>query len=600
VKRVEFKKIKIKNFLSIGSKELSLDFKSGVFLITGENKDMGGRNGVGKSSIIESIYWCLFGSTIRDIKKDDIVHNRHKEKCEVVLDFSIKNKEETDYYTITRSLNPSKLEIIKNKEDITLSSIIKSDEFIKKLIGANEQVFQNAVIMTANNTIPFMAQKKVDKRKFIEGIFNIGIFGDLLLQIRSDFNEKKKEYDIKMASFIEVQKNIEIYKKQIEKNTRDKELKINLITEKIDINKNLINKFSNSENILILLEESKNNIQKTETMIIKLEEGLEKTKTKLSDSEKQLIEFDFSLKTLSSQLEFYEKQNGQCPTCKRKFKDHNDIDDKEINSLKDKINDIKKQFLEKTEIVNSLKQKQNIIKSSIIKNRNLNSKLNSDFQKLKLDSNEVNHLNEKNKELLETIKNIESEKDSMFDLLENTQKQIIELEEILKDYQKSLQVLENCKFIVSEEGVKTYIIKKMMKLFNQQLNVYLKRLDAPCTCSFDEMFEDTIHNIEGKECSYFNFSGGERKRIDIAILFMFQDILRSQTGVSFSLNMYDELFDSAIDEGGISKVIQILEEKVEKYKDSIYIVSHNKSAFNSNFNEVIQIQKKDGITSFVC
>ena len=600
MKRVEFQKIKIKNFLSIGSKELSLDFKSGVFLITGENKDMGGRNGVGKSSIIESIYWCLFGSTIRDIKKDDIVHNRHKEKCEVVLDLYIKNGEETDYYTITRSLNPSKLEIIKNKEDITLSTIVKSDEFIQKLIGANEQVFQNAVIMTANNTIPFMAQKKVDKRKFIEGIFNIGIFGDLLLKIRSDFNEKKKEYDIKMASFIEVQKNIEIYKRQIEKNSKEKEAKINLIKEKIDINKNHIKKFSNEENISILLKESEDNIEKTESKLLKLEEGIEKLKTKLIEDEKTIMEFNFSLKTLSSQLEFYEKQNGHCPTCKRKFKDDNDIDEKEIKTLKDKINGIKAQIIEKTQNLNSLKQKENIIKSSISENKNLKSKFNTEFQKLKLDSNEVDHLNEKNKELLENIQTIESEKDSMVDLLGNTQKQILEYEETLKEYQKKLQVLENCKFVVSEEGVKTYIIKKMMKLFNQQLNVYLKRLDAPCTCNFNEMFEDTIHNLEGKECSYFNFSGGERKRIDIAILFMFQDILRSQTGVSFNLNMYDELFDSAIDEGGIHKVLQILEEKVKKYNDSVYIVSHNKSALVSNFDEIIQIQKKDGITSFVC
>ena len=30
--------------------------------------------------------------------------------------------------------------------------------------------------MTVNNTVPFMAKKKVEKRKFIEGIFNLQIF----------------------------------------------------------------------------------------------------------------------------------------------------------------------------------------------------------------------------------------------------------------------------------------------------------------------------------------------------------------------------------------------------------------------------------------
>ena len=34
--------------------------------------------------------------------------------------------------------------------------------------------------MTVNNTVPFMAKKKVEKRKFIEGIFNLEIFSNMI------------------------------------------------------------------------------------------------------------------------------------------------------------------------------------------------------------------------------------------------------------------------------------------------------------------------------------------------------------------------------------------------------------------------------------
>jgi DNA repair exonuclease SbcCD ATPase subunit len=78
MKKVIFKSVKIQNFLSVGKDPLELDFQKGINLITGENKDKGGKNGIGKSSILESIYWCLFGNTIRDIKKDKIVHNLQK------------------------------------------------------------------------------------------------------------------------------------------------------------------------------------------------------------------------------------------------------------------------------------------------------------------------------------------------------------------------------------------------------------------------------------------------------------------------------------------------------------------------------------------
>ena len=70
MKKIIFDKIKVKNFLSIGKNPIELDFKTGISLITGENKDTGGNNGIGKSTISDAIYWCLFGNTIRDLKKD--------------------------------------------------------------------------------------------------------------------------------------------------------------------------------------------------------------------------------------------------------------------------------------------------------------------------------------------------------------------------------------------------------------------------------------------------------------------------------------------------------------------------------------------------
>jgi DNA repair exonuclease SbcCD ATPase subunit len=56
--------------LSIGDDTLELSFKNGITLITGENKDNGGKNGIGKSTIADAMFWCLFGTPIRDIKKE--------------------------------------------------------------------------------------------------------------------------------------------------------------------------------------------------------------------------------------------------------------------------------------------------------------------------------------------------------------------------------------------------------------------------------------------------------------------------------------------------------------------------------------------------
>lgn len=603
MKQIIFKNLKIKNFLSIAEEELQLQFNSGINLITGENKDTGGRNGIGKSSIIESIYWALFGSTIREIKNERIVHNNSKKnKCEVALELSVtKQTSEDDVYNykIVRSLNPSKLYILENGIDITLSSIQKTDELIKQIIGANEQVFQNAVIMTANNTIPFMAQKKIEKRKFIEGIFNIGIFGDLLLKIRSDYNEKKKAHDILTSSFISEQKNIAFCNQQKHKNDRDKQIQIEKIQAEIKNIDSKIEELSDHKSIASTLAEASTKQKELVSMIEKIKKGINKVEDSINSQLKVSLESDFNLKTLTAEFDFYKKQEGSCPTCKRKYDSKNLIceDDKKTLELKlkgeqenNKIfkDTIKDLISKKTLLKGSLKQKEHEFDSNEICIKNINK-----------DIKQIDEIRSKKDQLLESVNFIKTQKDSLDDVIKNSEKTISIYEKDLKTIQKDLLILNNCKFVVSEEGVKTYIIKKMLKIFNQQLNFYLKSLDAPCTCNFDEMFEETIYNLKGDECSYFNFSGGERRRIDIAILFMFQDILRSQTGVSFNISIYDELFDSAIDEKGMHKIFEMLTERSQKYLECIYIVSHNKSASSLNYESIVQLQKSNGITTII-
>jgi DNA repair exonuclease SbcCD ATPase subunit len=242
MKKVIFNSIKIQNFLSIGDKPLEIKFQKGINLITGENKDIGGKNGIGKSTIADALYWCLFGNTLRDLKKEKIQHNQNNKECSVVLKFNIHTEKSNKIYEINRILNPSKITIISDGKDETPSTLPKSDEYIKNLIGANEEVFNNAVIMSSNNTLPFMAQKKVDKRKFIEGILQLNVFGEMLLKTRSDFNEHKKQNDLLSNNFINHQKNLEMLEKLKNNDESNKKNKIKELEQKIKTNQENINK----------------------------------------------------------------------------------------------------------------------------------------------------------------------------------------------------------------------------------------------------------------------------------------------------------------------------------------------------------------------
>jgi DNA repair exonuclease SbcCD ATPase subunit len=600
VKKVYFSNIHIKNFLSVGEPGIDLTFNSGINLITGENRDKGGRNGVGKSTIVESLFWCLFGSTMRDIKKDKVIHNQVKKGCEVVLHFNIEDGVNKTLYKLTRTLEPSKILLQKygesSLEDISLSSMPKTDEYIKELIGANEEVFQNAVIMTANNTTPFMAQKKIDKRKFVEGILNLGIFGQMLLQARSDYNEVKRDNDLTASKFIDQQKNLRLYVDQVEKNEENKKNKILQLKEKIDNNLQKIKNTLGGDLLDVKITNIDSDINLKEKDLRDLEEGLKKVKELIFNVNSSVLQTRYEINQLEKQK--IDLQKGMaCPTCKRKYDESINLEeslrgiDIDLSPLTEKIEPLSrdlKNYIDKESKITSA------LSSTKLKIKNLEKEKND----LKMASQELNQISQRNEEISIEIKDLRNERDGVLDLINGIEIEIKESESKIEDIQKRMTILDSAKFVVSEEGVKTYIIKKMLSLLNSRLNYYLQTLEAPCKCEFNEMFEEVIHNDSGKECSYFNFSGGERLRINLAVLFMFQDLLRIQTGSSFSLSMYDELFDSAVDEKGIEKVLEILKDRVSEYNESIYIVSHNTHIYkNSNIDNCIFLEKYKGVTS---
>jgi len=186
MKYVNFNNIKVKNFLSIGNELVKINFKKGINIITGNNRDkLDRRNGVGKSTIADSIHFAIFGETIREIPKSNIINNITNKSTYVELSFSVSENNNINHYKIIRTLKPTKCFLYINDEDKTESTIINTTNKIKEVLSASTELFQNCVIMSLNTTLPFMAQKRVEKRKFIEGILNLEVFSQMLQVART-------------------------------------------------------------------------------------------------------------------------------------------------------------------------------------------------------------------------------------------------------------------------------------------------------------------------------------------------------------------------------------------------------------------------------
>ncbi len=601
MKQVNFKGIKVQNFLSVGEEPLILRYASGITLITGENRDKGGKNGSGKSGgIIDPLAWVLFGVTLRDIKKEQILHDKATSSGIVELEFEVVNNNTSTRYRITRQLEPNSVKLEENGEDITKSSMPKTDELIRSIIGADIEVFRNAILMSSNNTLPFMAQGKTAKRKFVEGVLKLGIFGEMLLRVRQDFNDERRDNDIITTQFLEKNKNLVVYQAQLEKNNEQRQLKIKELQLKLQENQKIIEelvKTGEIESKRISLAQEISNI---EGKLAKLEERNQQEAAIYQEILKKEYESQFELQRLRVDKKESSEKTGMCPTCKRSYSDED-----EKNHLQQHLNAIEQRVLKvnaELEQIALQKKKQEginkLVQAGLTKLRD-SAKVAFEQQSiLAVSSEKVQQLQEINKSLQNSIEVTTNEKDSMETLIHATQKEREDTEKVLKDIQKKLAVLETAKFVVSEEGVKTYIIKKLLGLLNSRLNFYLQALEAPCRCEFNEVFEETLTSENGQQKSYFNYSSGEAKRIDLAILFMFQDILRIQLQTAYNISCYDELLDSALDEKGSIKVLDILRSRVDQYNEGVYIISHNKTT-SSNIDQIMVLEKVNGQTKIV-
>ena len=594
MKYINFEKVIIKNFLSVGDEEVEVSFKSGINIITGVNKDkQDRRNGVGKSTIADAIYFAIFGNTLRELKKEHITNNITQKTCEVRLFFHVRENEKVVRYQIYRLLNPTKCYLYIDDEDKTRDTIVNTTEYINNIINSSSDIFQNCIIMTVNNTIPFMAKKKLDKRKFIENIFNLQVFSGMLSNLRTEYSEVMRLFDSECVRYEEISTAIQSYKTQQQNNLQQQQEQVSrLKARKID-NINETKQLDEQINSLSI-----NPAEDENTTISLLEENRLKCSNKIEELTTELSEYRVRHETLQAKADDIDANHDVCPACLRKI---TESDKKEIDAKKSKIicdaSKFSKIANKTRERIDKAKNIKKQIISQITHHKNIlqeNDLKRKDLQNIQ---QRIKQINEWNNQIDEDIKQLSDQQIGSDKIINENVSRLETVQNSIDELKTQISDLDVIKFIVSEEGVKSYIVKKILQLFNSKLSYYLKKMDANCICVFDEYFEEQIIDEKGKLCSYFNFSGAERKNIDLACLFAFMDIRRLQGDVAFNFSIYDELLDSSLDEKGIELVINILQDRVEKYNECIMIISHRKESSKHASGEVILLEKSNGITT---
>lgn len=596
MKSVTFKSLKIQNFLSIGNDPVCIYFKQGINLITGQNKDKPDRrNAIGKSTIADGLYFAIFGEPLREIKKDLIVNNITGGTTIIELEFDVKTPTSEHTYTICRKNNPSKITISKDDVDVTRDTIANTNKYICDVLSATPAVFQNCVIMTVNGAIPFMAKNKTEKRKFIEDIFGLEVFSKMISELRNEINQVTKENEIEQTKFDEVNRSVFNYQKQKEKTLDHRKNKHATYLQRQGENEENIAKLEQKRDSMVFWDE-----QIVKETVSKIDTGINKCDSNINELTLKSGELVSKIKTCKNTLVKIGTDEDKCPVCLRSIEDHDTAYiEAEKNKIKEEISNL---VLQQTELQTNLieyQRKRNLLSVKLKEEEGKLSKNKLLNQEERNIQDKIDQLVKWQDSLIEDIKQVETTTTEFDELIVKTELRCDELDKIITDKRQQLQKLEVVKYIISEEGVKSYIVNKLLELLNGKLMFYLKKLDSNAVCYFNEFFEEEIVNEKNKICSYFNFSGAERKSVDLACLFTFSDLRRMQGGVQYNIAFYDELFDSSFDDKGIELIVDLLKERSEQYKECIYVISHRPESLKAVTGEIVYLEKQSGITKRV-
>lgn len=595
-KRVNFEKLIIENFLSIGNTPVEIDFRSGLHIITGSNKDQSDRrNAVGKSTILDGLSFVLFGNTLRELKKEFITNNITRKTSKVYLKFNVVENNACTHYELHRTIDPNKCFLYENGIDVTRDSMVNTSDYVQKILKITPEIFQNCIAMTVNNMTPFMAKKKVEKRKFIESIFNLEVFSDMNNNLKHEMLNAKRDLEIKNAKHEEIKNYYNALKIQSENKIKEKLDRKNILVKRKEDNEKELNtiaaKLSKMQNL---------DLESVEAKITLASDKVEELSTKINVVGKEITSIETTRDFLKATLAKIGTDKDSCPVCLKT------ITENDKHHIRDKKHALQTETKKHNNDIKILEDKLEVYETSKHKLVSACSKLKEIIDMQKLQNEQKKHLIQKQQDLSDYNKHVDKDLqdvdkiDTDFTNTYNDQKEKLDslLAQIDID-RANMHVLDLVKFVLSEDGVRSYIVKKILTLFNSKLSNYLRKLNSNAFIKFDEFFEENIVNNKNISMCYFNFSGAEKKVIDLAIMFTFIEMMRLQSGVTYNIQFYDELLDTSLDEAGVELVINLLTELTHQFSYGIYIISHRKECSKLSTGDVIFLQKKNGITKRV-
>ena len=585
--RLVFKTLKVQNFFSVGP-EARIDFLEhpGMNYVFGFNRDTDVKNGCGKSTIfVDAILFVLFGKTSKGVNKPNIPNRISRENCLVTLTMDVNGAS----YEVQSGVNPTFVKVWKNGVEVTKSGVHETYEFIEKeVIRTSFNIFKNTIVLAVGETRNLFSMSKYDKRLFVEQLFGLSLLGNMYRRVNGENNTLDKELSIERERFNGLDRDVRSFKKRMETFDVDQTQKIDALSVDVAALSGEIEQLDTDNSSLLESERSWNE-RKTQ---------LETAISKVDVQRRELLTRQAANKQdVKHGRDFMEKHSEMlsiiCDGCKevvsKKF---------ELERVKKEIEDREAEMRNREAEIASVENREKELKNAfqVVRSKTLDIReciKEIEKNRLKKDMLEIR--------LKEKVADLEKEKTQVSPFAEMIEKYQVDSDismQSIRDMSVKKKHLDFLSFAFSEHGVKRCLVSDLINVANRKIQSYLEEMGCEYTALMDPDFNFTFLTTSGP-CEYFNFSAGERRRIDIACIFAFRDILFGQGTLQSNVLVCDEILDISIDETCISSVIRLLRAESDRGQ-KVFVISHRDTVDRENdFENIIELEKKGGFTSIV-
>jgi chromosome segregation ATPase len=189
------------------------------------------------------------------------------------------------------------------------------------------------------------------------------------------------------------------------------------------------------------------------------------------------------------------------------------------------------------------------------------------------------------------IEDIEEERSK----LEELDLSISEQHQRRKNIEEDVQYLAYASFLMKDTGIKSKIIKYYLPIMNKTINKYLSSMDFFVKFELDETFTETIKSRHRDIFTYDSFSEGEKRRIDLSLLFAWRAVAQQKNSLNCNLLIFDEVLDGSLDDTATEYFLNILKNLGKN--TNVFVISHkSKEILQDKFVDHITFVKKNNFT----